>query len=86
MMLVWTDDDKAMPSSPLQADSTVLCRAWTRMMTGAQCTPGALTGAGHTQTLACTAQTLKGRIKVKVSVFAHEVLAGWRAFHVASLL
>lgn len=79
MMLVWRNDDKEMLSLPLQADSTVLCRAWTRMMTGVRCTPGALTGAGHTQTLACTAQTLKRRIKVKVSVLADEGLEGWRA-------
>lgn len=79
MMLVWRNDDKEMLPLPLQAGSTVLCRAWTRMMTGVRCMPGALTGAGHTHMLGCTAQTLKRRIKVKVSVFADEVLGGWRA-------
>lgn len=90
-MLVWTNDDKEMLPFPLQVDSTVLCRAWTQMMMGVRCMPGALTGAGHIQMLGCTAQTLKRRIKVKVSVFAAEVLGGWRAqlllaFHVTSLL
>lgn len=73
------NDENEMLPFPLQEDSTVLCRAWTRMMTGVRCMPGALTGAGHTQTLGCTAQTLKRRIKVKASVFADEVLGGWRA-------
>lgn len=89
MMLIQPNDDKEMPPLPLQAGSTVLCRAWTRMMMGAPCTLGALTGVGHTPVLGCTVQTPKGGIKVKVSVFAHDVLGGWRAqlllaLHVAS--
>lgn len=68
MILVWTNGDKEMLPFPLQVDSTVLCRAWTQMMMGVLCMPGALTGAGHTLTLGCTVQTLKRRIKVKVSL------------------